>query len=292
MSARCPRCGSENTHRSRVRSGERTAGMLFHKPIRCRDCNERFWVTNPGAYLTAGMALTVGGLFMGMIWLLVSTNLGDEYIAPETVSAPPSPTPEAATPRRDAAVNGNPASRDAPSTTDAKLSADRTATQTLANDHQYRVRFYLDNAKKGDSDAQYKLGLLYLTGNGALQDFAEAARWLEMSAEQGYVLAQYELGMVYRTGHGFPIDLVKSYMWLNLAAAAGIQQAIAARDEVMKSLNPRQLAEAQKTSREWLAARTQPRPESGNAISATDAAVPEGHAQDSPAGAAGSAGIP
>ena len=63
----------------------------------------------------------------------------------------------------------------------------------------------------------------------------------------------YELGLIYRTGHGVAIDQVQSYVWLNLAAAAGIQQAVAAREEVMRSLNGKQLAQAQKASREWLA---------------------------------------
>ena len=77
-----------------------------------------------------------------------------------------------------------------------------------------------------------------------------------MAADQGYPLAQYELGLIYRTGHGVTIDQVQSYVWLNLAAAAGIQQAVAAREEVMRSLNGKQLAQAQKTSRDWLVSKS------------------------------------
>ena len=78
---------------------------------------------------------------------------------------------------------------------------------------------------------------LYLDRQWRLQDFDEAAKWLKLAAEQGYALAQYQLGLIYRTGHGVAIDQVQSYVWLNLAAAAGIQQAVAAREEVMRSLN-------------------------------------------------------
>ena len=127
------------------------------------------------------------------------------------------------------------------------------------NDHHFTVQLYQENAENGEADAQYKLGLLYLTGNGAVQDFAEAAKWLKRAAEQGHALAQYELGLIYRTGYGLAIDHVQSYVWLNLAAAAGIQQAVAARDEVMRSLSNKQLAQAQKTSREWLASRVKPK---------------------------------
>ena len=54
MYAKCIKCGSEKTHSSRVRPGERTAAMLFRRPIRCRECKERFWVQNPNAYFAAG----------------------------------------------------------------------------------------------------------------------------------------------------------------------------------------------------------------------------------------------
>jgi hypothetical protein len=118
------------------------------------------------------------------------------------------------------------------------------------------VRLYQESAENGNSDAQYKLGLLYLTGNGALQDFTEAAKWLKLAAEQGYALAQYELGLIYRVGHGVAVDPIQSYVWLNLAAAAGIQQAVAAREEAMRSLNGKQLAQAQKASRDWLTAKS------------------------------------
>jgi hypothetical protein len=127
------------------------------------------------------------------------------------------------------------------------------------DDHYFTVRLYQESAENGNRDAQYKLGLLYLTGNGALQDFAEAAKWLKLAAEQGYALAQYELGLIYRMGHGVAVDQVQSYVWLNLAAAAGIEQAVAAREEVMRSLNGKQLAQAQKASRDWLTSKSKPK---------------------------------
>jgi TPR repeat protein len=67
------------------------------------------------------------------------------------------------------------------------------------------------------------------------------------------------LGLIYRTGHGVAIDQVQSYVWLNLAAAAGIQQAVTAREEVMRSLNGKQLAQAQKASRDWLISKSKPK---------------------------------
>ena len=78
MLRKCIKCGSEKTHTSRVRSGERTGGMWFRKPIRCRECKERFWVPNTNAYIAAASMLGVGGLLVGAIWLVITNNI-DEY---------------------------------------------------------------------------------------------------------------------------------------------------------------------------------------------------------------------
>jgi TPR repeat protein len=238
--------------------------MLFLRPIRCRECKERFWVQNPNAYLAFGGTLTVSVLLVVMVWLVIEHNMADQYVAPvskiESEKATESGIDAS---RRDqegykeATTVSQPSKRvqPAPST---KPTAQSQSTQNSTDDHQFAVRLYQDSAEKGNSDAQYKLGLLYLTGNGALQDFPEAAKWLKLAAEQGYALAQYELGLIYRAGYGLAIDQVQSYVWLNLAAAAGIQQAVAARDDVMRALSSKQLAQAQRISREWLATRPEP----------------------------------
>ena len=268
MYAKCIKCGSEKTHGSRVRPGERTISMLFLRPVRCRDCKERFWVSNPNAYLTAGATLAVSALFIGVVWLIIKDNMSDQYIAPASQTEPPPPNVSDAaklnrdpTPHLDAAdaYNVRP-SNNAQITAGAKPAKPATPAPKLTDDHHFAVQLYQESAENGDSDAQYKLGLLYLTGNGALQDFAEAAKWLKLAAERGYALAQYELGLIYRTGYGLASDQVQSYMWLNLAAAAGVKQAVVARDEVMKSLSTKQLAQAQKISRDWLASRPKPKP--------------------------------
>jgi uncharacterized protein len=267
MYAKCIKCGSENTHRSRIRSGERTAGMFFLKPVRCRDCKERFWVRNPSAYFSAAALLAFFALVITTIWLVVEENTGSSVTLDASKSGPDQPPNTHTANSANSTNNGrlvagagenrsNVSSSVRSSSTPQPLNRVSPPSMKARNDHEFTVQLYQDSAENGEADAQYKLGLLYLTGNGALQDFAEAAKWLKRAAEQGYALAQYELGLIYRTGYGLGVDPVKSYMWLNLAAAAGIQQAVAARDEVMRSLNSNQLAQAQKVSREWLASRT------------------------------------
>jgi TPR repeat protein len=61
------------------------------------------------------------------------------------------------------------------------------------------VRYYRDWAERGDSEAQYNLGLIFDTSftpiPGALQDDVEAANWYHRAAEKGHARAQYKLGL-------------------------------------------------------------------------------------------------
>jgi hypothetical protein len=218
--------------------------------------------------------LGIGGLLISVLWLVITDNIDGYYgsatdmaevadVTAETkksvsASRKPPPPPPLGQPSQEY-VSGLKSSDAADTPVGARKRDDFPKANRL-DDHHFAVQLYEESAENGDSDAQYKLGLLYLTGNGALQDFAEAAKWLRLAAEQGYALAQYELGLIYRSGYGLAIDQVQSYVWLNLAAAGGVQQAVGARDDVMRSLNTRQLAQAQKISRDWLASRTKSKP--------------------------------
>lgn len=117
----------------------------------------------------------------------------------------------------------------------------------------FRTQLFYERAKNGDANAQYQLGIAYLNGHDTIQDFEEAAKWFELAAESNHASAQYQLGLIYKTGRlGTDADLEKSYIWLNLSAAAGIDLAALARNEVMRSLSPKQLIQAQRASREWI----------------------------------------
>src|SRR5258708_1588241 len=48
-------------------------------------------------------------------------------------------------------------------------------------------------AEQGDATAQNALGDLYAHGQGVTQDYAQAARWYRLSAEQGLAAAQVNL---------------------------------------------------------------------------------------------------
>lgn len=111
-------------------------------------------------------------------------------------------------------------------------------------------------ADQGDVAAQYLLGLMYATGEGAPKDDAQVTAWYRKAAEQGHIAAsfglslkatgdvaprpedltevltwysaaaelgqpgaQYGLGILYTNGLGVPEDHVVAHKWTNLAAS-------------------------------------------------------------------------
>lgn len=74
------------------------------------------------------------------------------------------------------------------------------------------------------------------------------------AATRGDIGAYFDLGVAYSTGsHGAPCDLVEAHKWFNLAAVAGHGEAQVCRAEVAEEMTAREIAEAQRRARAWLA---------------------------------------
>jgi localization factor PodJL len=78
-----------------------------------------------------------------------------------------------------------------------------------------------ESARQGLPDAQYNLGLLYLSGSGTGQDHAQAALWFERAARQGLASAQYNLALMYERGTGIAPDPGRARTWYASAAEQG-----------------------------------------------------------------------
>ena len=68
-------------------------------------------------------------------------------------------------------------------------------------------------AEAGDAEAQYDLGVMYASGEGVPQDYAEAVRWYRLAAEQGDAGAQSFLGAMYHDCIGVPQDYAEAVRW-------------------------------------------------------------------------------
>lgn len=74
-----------------------------------------------------------------------------------------------------------------------------------------------------------------------------------IEAVSGKVQALYELGVAYSTGSGVPMDLVEAHKWFNLAALNGSEIAQECRADISEDMTAREIAEAQRQARAWLA---------------------------------------
>jgi len=73
-------------------------------------------------------------------------------------------------------------------------------------------------------------------------------------AARGDTDAYFELGMAYSSGSdGVNVDFVEAHKWFNLAAVAGNERGQECRAEIAEEMSAREIAEAQRQARAWLA---------------------------------------
>jgi hypothetical protein len=77
--------------------------------------------------------------------------------------------------------------------------------------------------------------------------------WLAAACE-GQAGACFDLGVAFSTGsNGAPCDLIEAHKWFNLAAARGHEEAAHCRADISDEMTAREIAEAQRRARQWLA---------------------------------------
>src|SRR4029078_12148564 len=97
----------------------------------------------------------------------------------------------------------------------------RTASPSDITRESAVLRSLRHPAERGDTSAQYTLGLTYHNGDGVCQDDAEAASWYRRAADAGHACAQNNLGLLFLRGHGVPQSDVEAEAWCRKAAAQG-----------------------------------------------------------------------
>ena len=95
-------------------------------------------------------------------------------------------------------------------------------TDNATDSHsQDAIEKIIQDAEKGDAEAQLNLGIMYYIGNSVPQNYQKAAEWYTKAAEKGNAQAQWLLGSSYRSGIGVPQDYQKSLEWYAKAAEKG-----------------------------------------------------------------------
>lgn len=80
---------------------------------------------------------------------------------------------------------------------------------------------YRMTAENGNVVAQKKLGLMYYKGDGVVQDFEEAFKWINKAALGGNCDAQYYLGNCYMQGQGVSQNYMEAVKWYREASERG-----------------------------------------------------------------------
>lgn len=114
----------------------------------------------------------------------------------------------------------------------AKQTANATGDCTMELKAIYTTEFEVTDSKAGDMVVARALA----------------------AAAQGDMSAFFDLGVVYSTGsHGVASDLVEAHKWFNIAASRGHEDAAYCRADVSDEMTAREIAEAQRRARQWLA---------------------------------------
>jgi len=95
----------------------------------------------------------------------------------------------------------------------------------VEKDEREAVKWFLLAAGQGNADAQNHLGFCYDNGTGVEKDAREAVKWYRLAAEQGNAVAQSNLGVSYQDGTGVDKDEREAVKWYRLAAGQGNAQA-------------------------------------------------------------------
>ena len=82
--------------------------------------------------------------------------------------------------------------------------------------------WYASAATREHVGALYNLGIMRAEGRGVLRDDSKAAEYFRRAAIKGYAKAQYNLGILYATGRGVKKDVQWGRYWLDRAKANGV----------------------------------------------------------------------
>ena len=94
-----------------------------------------------------------------------------------------------------------------------------------AEDPKEAAAWFAKAADQGLVDAQFRLAVMALNGEGMPADPIIAAGWFSKAALQGHATAQFNLGTMYARGAGVPVNEAEAAIWFRKAAEQGVREA-------------------------------------------------------------------
>lgn len=112
-----------------------------------------------------------------------------------------------------------------PKTTETRQLQQKKATPGAFLSATTPVQTLQAQARRGNPQAQYQLGLRYQYGNGVAKTPSKAHRWLSKAAKAGNARAQFALSQFYQQYARNRPGLKKALLWLKKAADQGLPEA-------------------------------------------------------------------
>lgn len=90
---------------------------------------------------------------------------------------------------------------------------------------EFAVKLFTEAANGGITVAKYKLGKLFLSGDGVEKDIPKAIEWLKQAAAEENEFAEYALGRLYLKGEAVEKDAITAEKYLLKSASRGNKNA-------------------------------------------------------------------
>lgn len=124
----------------------------------------------------------------------------------------------------------------------------------VKQNYENALKHYQRSAERGYSPAQTYIGIMYYNGDGVLQNYEEATGWFLKAIEKGNAEAMGMMGIMYYNGDGVERNDILAHMCFNLATmhSADTVHIRELRDRVAKHMTGDQIAEAQRRAQGWV----------------------------------------
>ena len=124
--------------------------------------------------------------------------------------------------------------------------------QGVKQDFKEAFKWLQKSADQGFAEAQFVLGMMYQMGEGVEKDLKEAVKLIRKAADQGNAMGQFALGGMYSEGRGVIEDNVTAYAWVNTAAVNGLANGKKFKDLIAKKMTAEQITKAEALSKEMI----------------------------------------
>lgn len=98
------------------------------------------------------------------------------------------------------------------------LSFDKGVEAFEMTNYQAALDYLTEPAEKGNKDAQYMIGMIYMYGLAGVKNSYVAQKWLTLAAEDGQKAAQEQLAFLYRDELTPLYNPINAYHWFSIIA--------------------------------------------------------------------------